>query len=164
MTFEILRALRFKSSYAFFETPQQSYAESTVLHIYLLRILGKIPNASLQWRHNGRDGVQLHNCLLNRLFRRRSKKTSKLHVTGLCAGNSPVTDGQWRGKCFHLMTSSWFLFNRHSAWLVRTRKISNHNTFECYMPFVIFDNLVLLKVALQLGFGYDMIWSLPHNF
>ena len=30
-------------------------------------------------------------CLLNRLFRRRSKKTSKLRVTGLCAGNLPVT-------------------------------------------------------------------------
>ena len=30
-------------------------------------------------------------CLLNHLFRRRSKKTSKLRVTGLCAGNSPVT-------------------------------------------------------------------------
>ena len=28
---------------------------------------------------------------LNPLFRRRSKKTSKLSVTGLCAGNSPVT-------------------------------------------------------------------------
>ena len=27
----------------------------------------------------------------NRLFRRRSKKTSKLRVTGLCAGNSPGT-------------------------------------------------------------------------
>ena len=30
-------------------------------------------------------------CLLNRLFRRRSKKTSKPRVTGLCEGNSPVT-------------------------------------------------------------------------
>ena len=48
----------------------------------------------LQWRHNGRNCVsnnQTHDCLLNRLFRRRSKKTSKLRVTGLCAGNSPVT-------------------------------------------------------------------------
>ena len=48
----------------------------------------------LQWRHNGRDSVsnhQPHDCLLNRLFRRRSKKTSKLRVTGLCAGNSPGT-------------------------------------------------------------------------
>ena len=34
---------------------------------------------------------QTHDCLLNRLLRCRSKKTSKLHVTGLCAGNSPVT-------------------------------------------------------------------------
>ena len=49
----------------------------------------------LLWRHNGRDGVsnhQPHDCLHNRLFRRRSKKTSKLRVTGLCAGNSPLTD------------------------------------------------------------------------
>ena len=44
---------------------------------------------------NGRGGVsnhQPHNCLLNFLFRRRSKKTSKLRVTGLCVGYSPVTD------------------------------------------------------------------------
>ena len=43
---------------------------------------------------NGRDGIsnhQPHDCLLNRLFRRRSKKTSKLRVTGLCAWNSPGT-------------------------------------------------------------------------
>ena len=29
-------------------------------------------------------------CLLKRLFGRRSRKTSKLRITGLCAGNSPV--------------------------------------------------------------------------
>ena len=49
---------------------------------------------SLQWRHNGNDSVsnhQPHDCLLNRLFRRRSKKTSKLRVTGLYARNSPGT-------------------------------------------------------------------------
>ena len=34
---------------------------------------------------------QPHDCLLNRLFRRRSKKASKLRVTGLCVGNSPGT-------------------------------------------------------------------------
>ena len=45
-----------------------------------------------RWRHNDHDGVSNHQprgCLLNRLFGRRSKKTSKLRVTGLCAGNSP---------------------------------------------------------------------------
>ena len=49
---------------------------------------------SLRWRHNGGDGVsnhQPHHCLLNRLFRRRSKKTSKFRVTGLCVGNSHGT-------------------------------------------------------------------------
>ena len=49
---------------------------------------------SLQWRHNEHDGVsnyQPHECLLNHLFRRRSKKTSKLRVTGLWVGNSPLT-------------------------------------------------------------------------
>ena len=48
---------------------------------------------SLQWRHNERNGVSTHRCLdcfLNRLFRRRSKEPSKLHVTGLCAENTPV--------------------------------------------------------------------------
>ena len=35
--------------------------------------------------------AQPHDCLLNRWFRHRSKKTSKLHITGLCEGNSPVT-------------------------------------------------------------------------
>ena len=49
---------------------------------------------SLQWRHNELDGVSHHwriGSLLSRLFRRRSKKTSKLRVTGLCEENSPVT-------------------------------------------------------------------------
>ena len=52
------------------------------------------PHLPLHWRHNGLDGVSNHQpryCLLNRLFRRRSKKISKLRIAGLCAGNSPVT-------------------------------------------------------------------------
>ena len=49
---------------------------------------------SLRWRHNELVGIsnhQPHHCLFNRLFKRGSKKTSKFRVTGLCAGNSPVT-------------------------------------------------------------------------
>ena len=79
------------------------------------------------WRHNGCDGVSNHqprHCLLNRLFRRRSKKTSKLCVTGLCAGNSPLT-GEfpaqmasnaenvsiwWRHHCFLLFTGCLLQF------------------------------------------------------
>ena len=49
---------------------------------------------TLQWHHNGCDGVSNHqpyNYLLGRLFRHRSKKISKLRVTGLCERISPVT-------------------------------------------------------------------------
>ena len=49
---------------------------------------------TLRWRHNESDGVwnhQPHDCLFNRLFRCTSMKTSKPRVTGLCAGNSPMT-------------------------------------------------------------------------
>ena len=64
------------------------------MEIYFANMNYTFVRLALQWRHNGRDGVsdhQPHDCLHNRLFRRRSKKTSKLRVTGLCVGNSPVT-------------------------------------------------------------------------
>ena len=64
--------------------------------ILMKRVLGgHIVCISLQWRHNQLDGVsnhQPHDCLFNRLFKCKWKKTPKLHVTGLCEGNSPVTD------------------------------------------------------------------------
>ena len=53
---------------------------------------GSVIPSPLHWRHNDQDGVsnhQPHGCLLKRLFKRRSKKASKLRVTGLCMGNSP---------------------------------------------------------------------------
>ena len=58
------------------------------------RTLLAFTDTSLQWRHNGPHGVPNHqprHCLPNRLFGRRSKKTSKLRATGLCAGNSALT-------------------------------------------------------------------------
>ena len=83
---------------------------------------------ALRWRHNGRNGVSNHqprDCLLNGLFGQRSKKTSKLRVIGLGAGNSPGT-GEfpaqmasnaenvsiwWRhhgASCPHGTVSNWF--------------------------------------------------------
>ena len=55
----------------------------------------------LQWRHNERHGVsnhQSHECLLNRFSMRRSKKTSKLRVTGFVRGihRWPVNSPQKR--------------------------------------------------------------------
>ena len=72
------------SIFAIFQFVAYSYSLSMYLQFHKL----------LQWRHNGHDSVSNHqpnDCLLNLLFRRRSKKTSKLRVTGLCAGKSPGT-------------------------------------------------------------------------
>ena len=69
-------------------------SNATVLPECLVDKLELNLHQTLQWRHNRRDSVsnhQPHDCLLNHLFRRRSKKTSKLRVTGLCVENSPVT-------------------------------------------------------------------------
>ena len=72
---------------------------------------------SLQWRYNGRNSVpnrQPYDCFLNRLFRRRSNKNIKApRHWPLCrefTGDRwiPRTNGQERGKCFHLMTSSCY--------------------------------------------------------
>ena len=55
---------------------------------------GNSASSLLQWRHNEHDGVsnhQHHDCFLNHLFRRRTHKTLKLRITGLCARNSLVT-------------------------------------------------------------------------
>ena len=63
----------------------------TILLVYYHRIPYLPQLLAYQWRHNGHDCVsnhQPHRCLLNRLFGRRSKKTSKIRVVGLCAGNS----------------------------------------------------------------------------
>ena len=75
---------------------------------------GRADYWTLQWRYNERDGVSNHPCpeyLLNRSFRRRLKKTSKLRAIGLCEGNPPLTGGfppqrpSHPEKGFHLMTS-----------------------------------------------------------
>ena len=81
------------SSCTWFETPWCSW-DGTVMHQQSGIIVLQPDATKLRWRHNGQDSVsnhQHHHCLLNRLFGCRSMKTSKLRVTGLCAGNSPGT-------------------------------------------------------------------------
>ena len=75
---------------------------------------------TLRWRHNERDSVsnhQPHDCLLNRLFRRRSKKTSKLRVTGLCEGNSPGT-GEFPAQMASYVenVSIWWRHHESISW------------------------------------------------
>ena len=78
---------------------------------------------ALQWRHNDHDGVSNHqprDCLLNRLFRRRSTKTSKLRVTGLCEGNSPVTGEFPAQRSSNAENVSIWWRHHECAWLAYT--------------------------------------------
>ena len=75
-------------------------------------------SSSLQWRHNGHDSVsnrQHHNCLLNRLFRRRSKKTLKHWVTGLRAGNLPVA-GEFPAQMASNAENMSIWWRHHDDW------------------------------------------------
>ena len=90
--------------------------------------------------HGGVSNHQPHHCLLNRLFRCRSKKTSKPRVTGLCAGNSPGT-GEFPAQMasyaenvsiwwrHHALTERWCLSHvlQGSSWSVT--KIIWENVF-----------------------------------
>ena len=109
-------------------------------HVY-----GTVAINTLRWRHNGRVSVsnhQSHDCLLNRLFRCRSKKTSKLRVTGLCAGNSP-----WAGEFPAQMASNaenvsiwWRHHDIHESWSFCTAHF-NH--------FFVQESLLLLSLRIS---------------
>ena len=96
---------------------------------------------TLQWRHNDCDGVSTHlhlDCLLNCLFRRRSKKTSKLLVTCPCEGNSSVTGeflAQWASN-----TENVFNWWCHLAGLCcytsnMLQDVGNIQSFTPWAPF-----------------------------
>ena len=69
---------------------------------------------SLEWRQIERDGI-LNRRRFNCLYRRRSSKSSKLCVTGLCEGNPLVTLGfPSQRACNAEIVSIW---SRHHVWM-----------------------------------------------
>ena len=149
---------------------------------------------TLQWRHNGHDGVsnhQPHQCLLNRLFRRRSQKASKLRVTGLCAGNSPGT-GEfpaqmasnaenvsiwWRHHemctvCTHCISYSdnSVLPERHVVPLLmemRTAVRENYNNYSimlCLTYWHLGDEAIILKVWFSNSFYRTVASAIAAKF
>ena len=84
---------------------------------------------SVQWRHNELDSLSNGRrllCLLNCWFRRRSKKTLKLCVTGLCEGNSPVTGEFPAQKASNVENVSIWWRHLFKLWL--TFFLSHSNT------------------------------------
>ena len=76
---------------------------------------------SLQWRHNERDDVSNHqpqDCL----FRRRSKKTSKLRVTGLCTGihRSPVNSPHKRPVTGKMFPFDDVIMYKYGSWIMES--------------------------------------------
>ena len=107
------------------------------------------PVYSLRWGHYERDGVsnhQLHDCLLNRLFRRRSKKTPTLRVIGLCAGNSPVTSefpAQRTSNADNV--SIWWPHN-----VVRAPSVRSQSSWQWFLTQWRLSVTVMLWVALRI--------------
>ena len=110
-------------------------------------------NPTLFWRHNRRDGVsnhKPHHCLVNRLFRYRSKETSKLRDTGLCARNSPVT-----GEVPSQIDSNAY---NASIWYDNVIMImeSNHSPVNCKVKLVIHSQT-------SNGCTFE-VWEMINNF
>ena len=121
----------------------------------------------LQWRHNGRDGVSITSLIIvySHLFRRRSKKTSKPRITGLCVGSSPVTG-------FHLMTSPWVVNvldirsrgNMGIIWRMpnnkcRERAIPHMNFIYIYITIALYRCM-----AFTFAIVYDEFTQIPQHY
>ena len=122
------KLVTFSSVYGFVAWPPFRVNNSPSIHH-----IWTINPSTLQWRRNDHDGVSIHEPH-GSLFRRRSKKTSKLYVTGLCVENSPVT-GEfpaqrasnaenvsiwWRHhETWHMHTN-----HKHANWLYNTRLVT----------------------------------------
>ena len=93
-----------------------------------------------------------HDCLLNRLFRCRSKNTSKLRVTGLCEGNSPVTGEFSTQRVSNVENVSiWW---RHHV---------NTPYIEDLSPYLILNVCIAARESRALE-RCRILWSLPCEF
>ena len=133
-------------------------AAGYIVHNRLIVISNLVYNkarlfCTLQWRHNERDGLsnhQPHDCLLNSLFGRRSQKTWKLRVTGLCEGNSPVPGEFPAQKASNAENISiWW---RNHGW------ISNYRGPYC----ITSDHVYIIVFSPQPGF-YMIYYCIVHH-
>ena len=80
---------------------------------------GPLWTIALQWRHNGAVASQttglriVHSIVYSDADQRKHQSSASLAFVRRIDRDRwiPRTNGQLRGKCFHLMTSSWISFN-----------------------------------------------------
>ena len=122
---------------------------------------------ALRWRHYEHDDLsnhQPHDCLLKRLFRCRSKKTPR-HWPLWGEFNEvrwiPRTKGQYSGKCFHLMTSSW----GDTVYNVDRKKASilfrYHVSFLYAAVLNKWDSGGIFLLSNQIN--YELMWKTHHD-
>ena len=125
----------------------------------------------LQWCHNEHVGVsnrQPHDCLLNRLFKAQIKENIKAPrhwpLCGEIAGDRwiPRTNGQLRGKCFHLMTSSWHCWSQAAGdlWLSCYITVMVHTDSLHFVVFCCHLVPVILSISISL-YSHLMIAPFP---
>ena len=105
-------------------------------------------NFPLLWPHNGRDGAsnhQPHDCLLNRSFRRRSRKTSKLCVTGLCAGNSQMASNAGNVSIWWRYHAKPFECDRCTNSLKQNYSHAQWNPSFCSLPSLTVKSCVTIQ-------------------
>ena len=115
---------------------------------------------TLQWCHNGRDGVsnhQPHDRLLKRLFWRGSKKTSKLRVTGLCVGNSKPVTGEFPAQMASNTenVSIWWRHHEHRNLCYRPSQLKHHFLSEV-SPQVLQYELLLTYIRVWINILCDL--------
>ena len=105
-------------------------------------------HAPLLWHHNGQDGVSNHqpdHCVLNRYI---SKKTSKLRVTGFCAGNPPGT-GEFPAQMASCTENVSIWWCHHAIFVINLyREGINDCHFHCHC-FIVLSNGLLAKPLLN---------------
>ena len=127
---------------------------------------------ALRWHHNGRDCIsnhRAHDCSLNRLFRRRSKKTSKLRVAGLWGrggGGGGAGDwfGGWGDSRLDIIYEVWCIYwvfselvrmiNGGFGWLILDR---NLNHFLSTIWYMLWSTRYYCRICAMLTY------SVPHD-
>ena len=140
----------------------RSDVQSSICGVYQGSVL------ALHWRHNEPDGVLNHqprDCLLNCLFRFRSKKTSKLRVTGLCAENSPGTGEFSAQRASYAENVSIWWRHHGTLFLCYIHKCSNRLSYQCQaFPAHCFWVLALVVwIYFLVKLSFEMLTFLTHE-